>query len=557
MVREIQFRSPVSGLLIAVATIIFAACGGSATQPQAAATSVPTSVPTLQPTLTAIPTATVPTPTQTPVPTAITLPPTATPVPTPTSRPDPTKTPVSTSRPTPIQAPTPTLRPTRAPTPTLRPTLASAPTIRSPGQNAVFYSQDGLTLEYYWPLDDRGGLSGDETEILAYNESDAAIEFALTNMTFTESGNLRAKTSGTWEKFPSRASWDRIEYISIPPSPYQGQSLIVQPGEKAKIHWHLESISSADTSQSAVLDLRVITFGGTETIAPTLVRGSGLSDTPFVAAPLATPVPFPVPTQSPHDDQQSTGGDDHSSTGSSGSDSIGGTSGAHSNVRWSFNGSAWTPTGTPPDCSEPLDLQTPVDMSRVTSALWPGQQRGAYVAHGGFRFDGSNSDDITVRAPLDGYLVQASKYLEGDDEQILLFFSVPCGFFYRFDHVSGVSAKIATALEILPAAVSNDSRTTYMNPPVWIEQGEIVGTSAGIAPSNIFVDFGLYDVRQPNNAVPDPAWANLLPPTESSGTTGSASLTTCPARTARPCAPFPLAKRAKPAIFVISKQGQS
>ena len=43
-----------------------------------------------------------------------------------------------------------------------------------------------------------------------------------------------------------------------------------------------------------------------------------------------------------------------------------------------------------------------------------------------------------------------------------------------------------------------------------VEQGEIVGTSVGIPPSNIFVDFGLYDVRQPNNVIPNPAWADLF-----------------------------------------------
>ena len=58
--------------------------------------------------------------------------------------------------------------------------------------------------------------------------------------------------------------------------------------------------------------------------------------------------------------------------------------------------------------------------------------------------------------------------------------------------------------------VSTDSRTYYLNPPLWIEEGEVFGTSIGIAPSNIFVDFVLYDVLSPNNAVPEPAWADLF-----------------------------------------------
>ena len=63
-------------------------------------------------------------------------------------------------------------------------------------QNAVFYKQDGLTLEYYWPLDGLGGLSADETEIFAYNESDGAIEFVLPKITSTGNGNALAQYSG-------------------------------------------------------------------------------------------------------------------------------------------------------------------------------------------------------------------------------------------------------------------------------------------------------------------------------------------------------------------------
>ena len=168
----------------------------------------------------------------------------------------------------------------------------------------------------------------------------------------------------------------------------------------------------------------------------------------------------------------------------------------------------WSPTGPPPDCPEPFIVQTPVDINMVTAALWPGQVRGAYVPHGGFRFDASDGNDITVRAPIDSYLVQGSQYLANGDKQYLLSFSVPCGFWYRFDHVRVLSPKLADALKDLPPPTPGDSRTTNI-PPVWVEQGEVIGTSVGVFPSNIFVDFGLYDVRAPNNVTPNPAWADL------------------------------------------------
>ena len=473
-------------LMVAGSLLLFAACQGASTQPSIPTTDIPEAIPTIPPSLITSPKSAAQ-PTLTPVPIASSLPSTTAPITTPTSTLADSPTPTSRPIPTPTASLMPT--PTLAPTPTL--TLIPTPTIQQPGQNSVFYSQNGLTLEYYWPLD--GGLSGDETEILGYNESESSIEFTTTDVTFTESGNVRTKISGTWEKFPSRASWERIEYISIPPSPYQGQSLLAQPGEKAKIHWHLDRITSTETNQSATLDLTVRTGHGTETIKMTLLRESEENNNVVVAAP--------EPTQEPHEIQQSPNSEDHADTVST--DPV-------ANVWWSFNGTTWLPSGPPPVCPEPFVVQTPIDIGTVTSALWPGQQRGAYVADGGFRFDANSDSDVTVRAPVGSHLVQASRYLEGDDEQILLFFSVPCGFFYRFDHVRVASPKLADVLKVLPTPTSGDSRTTFINPPLWIEQGEIVATSVGIIPSNIFVDFGLYDVRAPNNMIPNPAWADLF-----------------------------------------------
>ena len=207
-------------------------CAATATPdiPATDAAAVPTTTPTTtaidaivdapgQATISAIPTATeLPTPTSThiPVPTVTSLPPPTTPMPTPTHTTAATTTPASTSTPTPPPTATSTPSPTPPRTPTMR--LIPTPTSQRQAQNPVFYEQNGLTLEYYWPLDDRSNLSADETEILAYNESDEAVEFKTPEMTFMENGTLRAQFSGTWEKFPSRYSWDRIEYIAIPPS---------------------------------------------------------------------------------------------------------------------------------------------------------------------------------------------------------------------------------------------------------------------------------------------------------------------------------------------------
>ncbi|MCH8800418.1 MAG: hypothetical protein IH963_05870 [Chloroflexi bacterium] len=246
----------------------------------------------------------------------------------------------------------------------------------------------------------------------------------------------------------------------------------------------------------------------TEVLQPTVTPGPVMAErageTPephrpaaVAATPVPTPLPAPTPTSVPEPTPKPTVQNIPSHSVSAGS-----------SVIWWFNGTAWAPKGTPPTCSDPFVLQTPVDMNKVTAALWPGQSRGGYKGHGGFSFDASSADSVIVRAPVGSHLVQAARYLQGDEEQILLFFSVPCGFFYRFDHVRGLSPKIEDALKIITGPASADSRTTLINPPLWVEQGEVVGTSVGIPQVNIFVDFGLYDVRQPNNVTPDPAWAD-------------------------------------------------
>ena len=177
-------------------------------------------------------------------------------------------------------------------------------------------------------------------------------------------------------------------------------------------------------------------------------------------------------------------------------------------VIWSSKDFKWYPSGTPPECPEPLRLQTPVDMSLVTAALWPGQARGGYKAHGGFRFNSDGTNSIVVYAPIGGHLIQASQYLEGGEKQYFFIFSVPCGFIYRLDHLVVLSSKLAEAVKNLPPPTEGDSRTSYVNPPVWVDAGEIVATSIGVT-KNIFFDFGLYDVRKPNNVVPNSAWADL------------------------------------------------
>lgn len=185
-------------------------------------------------------------------------------------------------------------------------------------------------------------------------------------------------------------------------------------------------------------------------------------------------------------------------------------SSSQSNVSWSFDGSTWVSSGTPPACPPQPILTTPVDLSAVTSILYPGQKRsGQYKSHGGFRFDNKQDTAVTVKAPMNSVLVSGSRYLSQGQTQYLLFFFASCGIEYRLDHLRTLSPTLQSAADAtLPAAKEGDSRTTFFNPPIPVKTGEVLATEIGFAnPFNVFIDFGVSDLRTPNAQSQDPTYA--------------------------------------------------
>src|SRR3989344_8529690 len=62
-------------------------------------------------------------------------------------------------------------------------------------------------------------------------------------------------------------------------------------------------------------------------------------------------------------------------------------------------------------CPDRIVFDLPIDISKATSVLYPGQIRGGdFKAHGGFRFDGSSNSAITVTAPLDANVIAGARY---------------------------------------------------------------------------------------------------------------------------------------------------
>ena len=114
----------------------------------------------------------------------------------------------------------------------------------------VLHRQDGVTFEHYFP--NTGSLKSDESEILIYNERNIAVQVVSSDMKFILGGKTYEQYSGTWEKFPSKQSWERMEQVNIKPLYYQGQPLILEPGQKGKLHWHYQFGGDISGKEQAV-----------------------------------------------------------------------------------------------------------------------------------------------------------------------------------------------------------------------------------------------------------------------------------------------------------------
>lgn len=167
-------------------------------------------------------------------------------------------------------------------------------------------------------------------------------------------------------------------------------------------------------------------------------------------------------------------------------------------------------------CPEPFIFDFPIDINKATSVLYPGQVRGGdFKAHGGFRFDNSRPDEITVIAPIDALVVVGARYPASGEIQYTLEFEHPCGIRYRLGHILTLTPKFQAIAEKFPMPTTLDSRTTEVRPPIAVKKGEIIATAVGLTGEgvggtgelNTFLDWGVYDYRQKNEASKDPAWA--------------------------------------------------
>lgn len=174
-------------------------------------------------------------------------------------------------------------------------------------------------------------------------------------------------------------------------------------------------------------------------------------------------------------------------------------------------------SGQAPACKEPFKLDmTPVDMSKVTAVGLPGAYRGfSYKAHGGFRTADSTAGKVEVRLPMDAKLMSIARYYEhipGKDYELqyILDFENDCGIAFRLDHIYALAPAFQAYADKSPPPKKDDTRSDTSIQPIRqpFKAGEVIATQVGFPQAkNYGFDFGVYDLRKPNQISKNATWA--------------------------------------------------
>lgn len=161
---------------------------------------------------------------------------------------------------------------------------------------------------------------------------------------------------------------------------------------------------------------------------------------------------------------------------------------------WRQTAAGWEAQEKAPDCPAQPILKAPADLSKVTSVLYPGQKRGpiSYKPHGGLRFDSSSDNNITVTAPMDGYIISGTRFIADGGTEIQYSFSIMnnCGITNLIGHLRELPANLQKIVETFPEATKS-SASQNVNPPVYVKQGDVLATKVGIiGDRNTFFDWG-------------------------------------------------------------------
>jgi hypothetical protein len=188
-------------------------------------------------------------------------------------------------------------------------------------------------------------------------------------------------------------------------------------------------------------------------------------------------------------------------------------------VVWTYNNQTnkwFVQSGTAPKCKDPLKFDnSPIDISKASAVLLPGQYRGFnYKPHGGFGLVASTKGQTEVKMPMDGRIVGLTRYLESPDKalQYIVTFENDCGIAIKFDHLNTLSPRLQAVAETMPEAKLDDTRSDPNNKPKpeLFKAGEVIATVVGHPNiGNYGFDFGITDYRQANEISKNSAWTAL------------------------------------------------
>jgi hypothetical protein len=172
----------------------------------------------------------------------------------------------------------------------------------------------------------------------------------------------------------------------------------------------------------------------------------------------------------------------------------------------------WKPTDTPGPCPNPILTTSPGNLSQATEVAYSGQYRGTHFkAHGLLSFSRNQSDNIQVVLPFDAWLTGIRKYRDGpSDPQYVIDFQHPCGMAVRYDHLLTLGPEFAAIDAKTP--LSEGTQGTPPDKPLgFFKAGTVVATGAGLYDHKKGggFDFGLYDLRQPNQISKNAQWAAI------------------------------------------------
>lgn len=177
-------------------------------------------------------------------------------------------------------------------------------------------------------------------------------------------------------------------------------------------------------------------------------------------------------------------------------------------VNWSFDGNSWRSIGSAPACEAPLSIIPPMDITRATSVLYPGQVRGGdFKPHGGLAIDNATNTGAVIFMVRDGFLYQGAWYIENGEPQYLLDFIDPCGIRFRYDHLAVLTDALKQYGNQLPGPLVDDSRTHPIASRPFFTKGTAIATEIGHKKQlNVGFDLGVYDLRQRNTASKTPLY---------------------------------------------------